>query len=99
MLKFFRAAIGRKRRAVRREPFNTSLVVRPVSDAELSVGLMGWPARVQLSGVPVPTTVRGMRTSIGAASGGTAQPPSALPAAGPLTGFVSGFSNGVAHAH
>jgi len=28
MLKFFRAEIGRKRRAVRREPFNTSLLER-----------------------------------------------------------------------
>src|SRR5204863_10207561 len=45
---------------------------------------------VQLSGVPVPTTVRGDDTSSAAASAGTPHAPSGLPAAGPCSGSVIG---------
>ena len=38
---------------------------------------------VQLSGVPLPTTVVGFETSTNCASAGTAQLPSGLPAGGP----------------
>src|SRR5690242_17203192 len=44
-------------------------------------------AEVQLSGVPVPTTVVGLDTSSAAASAGTSQLPSGLPAGGPSSGF------------
>ena len=48
MLKFFRAEIGRKRRAVRREPFNTSLLARrcltPTSVAHGTMFLTERPA-------------------------------------------------------
>jgi hypothetical protein len=48
-------------------------------------------ADVQLSGVPVPTTVVGFDVSSAAASAGTLQWPSGFPAAGPSDGFVFGF--------
>jgi hypothetical protein len=45
---------------------------------------------VQLSGVPVPTTVVGFATLSAAASAGTAHFPVGLPAAGPSSGLVGG---------
>lgn len=61
-----------------------NVMTPPAATAAMNASL------VQLAGVPVPTTVRGLATLSGCASAGTAQLPFGLPAAGPVSGFVGG---------